>query len=79
MLQCTTGQLQERQKGGKYYYWIRLNLVDDTAQTRKERYKDKYIPTNLLVGGKTGRIKTNTLQTNNSHKPSGTILLLEPI
>lgn len=61
MLRCTTGQLQERQKGGKYYYWIRLNLVDDTAKTRKERYKDKYIPTNLLVGGKTGRIKNEYL------------------
>lgn len=61
MLRCTTGQLQERQKGGKYYYWIRLNLVDDTAKTRKERYKDKYIPTDLLVGGKTGRIKNEYL------------------
>lgn len=61
MLQCTTGQLQERQKGGKYYYWIRLNLVDDTAKTRKERYKDKYISTGLEVGGKTGRIKNINL------------------
>lgn len=57
MFRCTTGQLQERNKGGKAYYWIRLNLVDDAATNRKDRYKDKYIPTGLLVGGKTGRIK----------------------
>ena len=61
MLCCTTGQLQERQKGGKNYYWIRLNLVDTNAKTRKDRYKDKYIPTGLLVGGKTGRIKNLNL------------------
>ena len=61
MYRCTTGQLQERKKGGKEYYWIRLNLVDDTATNRKDRYKDKYIPTGLLVGGKTGRIKNINL------------------
>lgn len=61
MLRCTTGQLQERKKGGQYYYWIRLNLIDDTAKTRKDKYKDKYIPTGLLVGGKTGRLKNINL------------------
>ena len=61
MIRCTTGQLQEHKKGGELYYRIRLNLVDDNAQTRKEKYKNKYIPTNLLVGGRTGRIKNKTL------------------
>lgn len=61
MYRCTTGQLQERNKGGKAYYWIRLNLVDDAATNRKDRYKDKYIPTGLLVGGKTGQIKNVNL------------------
>lgn len=52
MLQCTTGQIQEHKKGGKLYYRIRLNLVDDTASNRKDKYKNKYISTGLLVGGK---------------------------
>ena len=61
MIRCTTGQLQEHKKGGELYYRIRLNLVDDNAQTRKEKYKNKYVQTNLLVGGRTGRIKNKTL------------------
>ena len=47
MIRCTTGQLQEHKKGGELYYRIRLNLVDDNAQTRKEKYKNKYVQTNL--------------------------------
>lgn len=61
MLKCTTGQIQEQVKGGKLYYRIRLNLVDDTAHARKDKYKNKYISTGLLVGGKTGRIKNEKL------------------
>ena len=56
MLECNGGQLIKSTKGGKEYYRIRLHLVDHTAKTRKEKYKDKYQDTGLLVGGKTGRI-----------------------
>lgn len=57
MFTCTSGQLEETVKGGQNYYRIRLYLVDDTAKCRKGRYKNKYIDTGLLVGGKTGRIR----------------------
>ena len=56
MFVCTSGQLIESKKRGEVYYRIRLNLVDDTAKKRKDRYRDKYIDTGLVVGGKTGRI-----------------------
>ena len=61
MFTCTSGQLEETVKGGQNYYRIRLYLVDDTAKCRKGRYKNKYIDTGLLVGGKTGRIKNINL------------------
>ena len=61
MFTCTSGQLIERKKGGKKYYRLRLNLVDETAKSRKDRYKDKYLDTGLLVGGKTGKIKNVNL------------------
>ena len=61
MLQCTSGQLKETMKGGQKYYRIRLHLVDDTAKERKDRYRDKYLDTGLVVGGKTGRISNFNL------------------
>jgi len=61
MLKCTSGQLQERKKNGVNYYWIRLNLTDDTVRERKDRYQSKYIFTDLIVGGKTGRINNLNL------------------
>lgn len=61
MLKCSSGQLQTRKKGSTEVYWIRLNLVDDAATERKKKYTSKYIPTGLIVGGKTGRIKNENL------------------
>lgn len=61
MYTCDTGHLMTRSKGGREYYYIRLNLVDQTAKTRKNKYKTKDIATGLLVGGKTGRIKNENL------------------
>ena len=61
MYTCDTGHLMTRSKGGRMYYYIRLNLVDQTAKNRKGKYKTKDIATGLLVGGKTGRIKNENL------------------
>ena len=56
MLTCTSGTIEKKKNGSNVYYWLRLNLVDDTATERKKRYQTKRIPTGLKVGGKTGRI-----------------------
>ena len=61
MLRCTTGQVQIITRSKQSYYRLRLNLVDDTALDRKDRYRNKYIPTELLVGGKTNGIKNEHL------------------
>lgn len=61
MLTCTSGTIEEKKKGGNVYYWLRLNLVDDTATERKKKYQTKRIPTGLKVGGKTGRINNINL------------------
>lgn len=61
MYTCDTGHLMTRSKSGRMYYYIRLNLVDQTAKNRKDKYKTKDIATGLLVGGKTGRIKNENL------------------
>lgn len=61
MLICTSGTLEEKKKGGNVYYWLRLNLVDDTANERKKKYQTKRIPTHLIVGGKTNKISNKNL------------------
>lgn len=61
MIRCSTGQLKIQSKGGKDYYRLRLNLIDDSAQDRKDRYKDVYKDTGLVVGGKTNGIKNINL------------------
>lgn len=61
MFVCTSGSLKETIRGGQRYYRIRLHLVDDTAKCRKDRYRDKYLDTGLIVGGKTGRMKNLNL------------------
>lgn len=61
MYVCTTGQLETQKKGDNLYYRIRLNLTDEYAVDRKHRYKNKYILTDLIVGGKTNRISNDKL------------------
>lgn len=61
MLTCTSGTIEKKKNGSNVYYWLRLNLVDDTATERKKRYQTKRIPTGLKVGGKTGRISNINL------------------
>lgn len=56
MLTCTSGTIEKKKNGSSVYYWLRLNLVDDSATERKKRYQTKRIPTGLKVGEKTGRI-----------------------
>ena len=56
MLTCTSGTIEKKKNGSSVYYWLRLNLVDDSATERKKRYQTKRIPTGLKVGDKTGRI-----------------------
>ena len=60
MYTCNNGRLQTVMKGGKEYYRLRLFLVDDSVKGN-HKYKDKYITTDLLVGGKTGRMKNENL------------------
>ena len=61
MLTCTSGTIEEKKNGRNVYYWLRLNLVDDSATERKKRYQTKRIPTGLKVGGRTGRINNINL------------------
>ena len=61
MFVCTTGQIETTTKGGKQWYRLRLNLVDENARQRKDRYKNKYLDTGLLVGGRTGRLRNDKL------------------
>ena len=60
MITCNSGQVQKHIKNGKEYYRLRLFLVDDSVKG-SGRYKTKYINTDLVVGGKTGRIKNERL------------------
>ena len=60
MLTCNTGQVRIYTKKGKQYYRLRLGIVDSAAEG-KARYKDKYISTDLLVGGKTGKLKNERI------------------
>lgn len=61
MLRCESGSLTTHSKKGNQYYLIKLNLIDNTATLRKDKYKTKRIDTGLLVGGKTGRINNKHL------------------
>ena len=61
MLRCESGNLTTHKKKGNQYYLIKLNLIDSTATTRKDKYKTKRIDTGLIVGGKTGRIKNENI------------------
>ncbi len=61
MLTCNTGQVEVQSKKGVQYYRLRLCIVDDSIKSGKGRYKNKYINTDLIVGGKTGRIKNERL------------------
>ena len=49
MLTCTNGTVYKRTKQKKEWWYIRLYLVDDKAKKRKDKYKNKYIPTGLLA------------------------------
>jgi len=61
MFVCTSGRIDTYTKGGKHYYVGVLNLKDDEAKTRKERYAKHRVYTDYLVGGKTNGIKNETL------------------
>ena len=61
MITCNTGQVEVHSKGGINYYRLRLCLIDDSVKSGKGRYKNKYINTDLVVGGKSGRIKNERL------------------
>ena len=49
MLTCTNGIVYKRTKQKKEWWYLRLYLVDDQAKKRKDKYKNKYIPTDLLA------------------------------
>lgn len=49
MIRCTNGTVYKRTKQKKEWWYIRLYLVDDQAKKRKEKYKNKYIATELLA------------------------------
>ena len=49
MITCTNGTVYKRTKQKKEWWYIRLYLVDDQAKKRKDKYKNKYIPTGLLA------------------------------
>lgn len=49
MITCTNGIVYKRTKQKKEWWYLRLYLVDDQAKKRKDKYKNKYIPTDLLA------------------------------
>lgn len=49
MLTCSNGKVYKRTKDKKEWWYLRLYLVDDKAEERKNKYKNKYVSTGLLA------------------------------
>lgn len=52
MYTCSSGTIETVERIDGTYYRLRLNLVNHEAKTRKEKYRNKYIQTDLKVGGR---------------------------
>lgn len=50
MYTCSSGTIETVERIDGTYYRLRLNLVNPEAKTRKEKYRNKYIQTDLKVG-----------------------------
>lgn len=49
MFTCKSGKVVTRTKSKKEWYYLRLYLIDDTAKEHKDKYKTKYVATDLLA------------------------------
>ena len=49
MKECKSGRITIRKKGGKEYYYLRLNIVDNSCEDSKKKYSVKDMSTDLEV------------------------------
>ena len=49
MKECKSGRITIRKKGGKEYYYLRLNIVDNSCEDSKKKYCVKDMSTGLEV------------------------------